>query len=272
MSAWLLVSSRLLRGVRVKLVSIGLLLSAPLLAQAVELVLYTEENPPLNFTRDGQTVGFATDVVQALVERSGDAVRIEMAPWTRGYGLVKQQANVGLFSAARTPEREALLQWVGPLLESHTCFYSHAGSGLKIQTLTDAAHAGQLAVPREWYSHEYLLRQGLSNIFTVTTPEKMMRMFAKRRINLLVASDTGLSALLAQQGMTQAQVERQLCFMQHQPSLAFSLQTDAEVVARWQFNLQALKREGIYTRIYKRWFPGRPLPDSLLKVPPTVIN
>lgn len=233
-------------------------------AAAVELVLYTEENPPLNFTRDGQTVGFATEVVQALIARSGDQVRIEMAPWTRGYTLVKQKANVGLFSTARTAEREDGLRWVGPLIESQTCFYTHADSDLQIRTLADAAAAGQLALPREGYSHEYLARHGLNNIYTVTTPEKMMHMFAQRRINFIAATDISLPALLAQQGMTEAQVERQLCFLRHDPSLAFSLQTDAKLVARWQLNLQALKREGIYTQIYQRWFPGRELPNRLL--------
>jgi polar amino acid transport system substrate-binding protein len=243
----------------------GLLLPC-LSASAVELVLYTEENPPLNFTRDGQTVGFATEVVQALIDRSGDQVRIEMAPWTRGYNLVKQKANVGLFSTARTAEREAQMRWVGPLTESQTCFYSHADAHLTIHSLADAANAGQLALPRESYSHEYLLHHGLSNIFTVTTPEKMMHMFAQRRVNLVAASDIGLPALLAQQGMTREQVQRQLCFLRHDPSLAFSLQTDAQLVARWQSNLQALKREGVYTQIYQRWFPGRALPARLLSV------
>jgi polar amino acid transport system substrate-binding protein len=244
----------------------AVLLLVWLSVSATELVLYTEENPPLNFTRDGQTIGFATEVVQALIVRSGDQVRIEMAPWTRGYNLAKQKANVGLFSAARTPEREALLRWVGPLIESQTCFYSHADAGLHIRSLADVASTGQLALPREWYSHEYLLRHGLSNIFTVTTPDKMMHMFAQRRVNLIVASDIGLPALLAQQGMTEGQVQRQLCFMRHDPSLAFSLQTDAQLVARWQLNLQALKHEGVYTAIYQRWFPGRVLPQRLLSL------
>jgi polar amino acid transport system substrate-binding protein len=251
------------------LLLVGLLLT-PLRLLAADLALYTEENPPLNFTRDGQVVGFAAEVVRALIERSSDRASIEMVPWTRGYGLVKQQANVGLFSTARTPARETLMQWVGPILESHTCVYSHAGAGLKVQSLEDVtavASAGGLVVPREWYSHEYLVQHGVKNIYTVTTPERMMLMFAKQRIALFVASDIGLAALLAQQGMNEAQVEQQLCFEQHDAALAFSLQTDAQLVARWQLNLQALKREGVYSAIYKRWFPTRVPSARLLEVP-----
>lgn len=145
-----------------------------------------------------------------------------MAPWTCGYNQAKSLANVGLFATVRGAAREALFQWVGPLVQSRTCFYSHQDSPLRINSLADAARDGRLAVPRQWYSHEYLSSQGLNNIFTVTSPEKMMTMFQNRRINLLVASDVSLPQMLTQQGMQVNAVKRQLCFMQHQSYLAFS--------------------------------------------------
>lgn len=230
--------------------------------QAADLLLYTEENPPLNYSQDGQPAGFVVEVVRALQARSGDSARIELAPWTRGYAQAKSQANVGLFATARGAAREALFQWVGPLVQSRTCFYSHQDSPLRINSLADAARDGTLALPRQWYSHEYLSSQGLKNIFTVTTPEKMMTMFHSRRINLLVISDVALPQMLALQGMEAGAVKRQLCFMEHQSYLAFSLQTDAAIVRRWQDSLQAMHADGSFARIHQRWFPGRPLPDA----------
>lgn len=243
--------------------ALGLLvacLALPL--QAAELLLYTEENPPLNYSRDGQPAGFVVEVVQALLARSGDHARIELVPWTRGYAQAKIQANVGLFATARNAAREPLFQWVGPLVQSRTCFYSHQDSPLRINSLADAARDGRLAVPRQWYSHEYLASQGLKNIFTVTTPEKMMTMFANRRINLMVASDVALAQTLALQNMGLDQVRRQLCFMEHQSYLAFSQQTDAAIVGRWQASLQAMLADGGFARIHRRWFAERPLPDA----------
>lgn len=231
--------------------------------QAAELLLYTEENPPLNYSQAGQPAGFVVEVVRALQARSGDSARIELAPWTRGYNQAKSLANVGLFATVRGAAREALFQWVGPLVQSRTCFYSHQDSPLRINSLADAARDGRLAVPRQWYSHEYLSSQGLNNIFTVTSPEKMMTMFQNRRINLLVASDVSLPQMLTQQGMQVNAVKRQLCLMQHQSYLAFSLQTDEAIVRRWQDSLQAMHADGSFARIHQRWFPGRPLPDAV---------
>ena len=110
---------------------------------------------------------------------------------------------------------------------------------------------------------QYLSSQGLNNIFTVTTPEKMMTMFQNQRINLLVASDVALPQMLAQHGMEASAVKRQLCFMQNQSYLAFSLQTDEAIVNRWQDSLQTMRADGSFARIHNRWFPGRPLPDAV---------
>ena len=54
-------------------------------AAATELQLYTEENPPLNFSRDGQVDGLSVEVVRELLRRTGDSGTIYMVPWARGY-------------------------------------------------------------------------------------------------------------------------------------------------------------------------------------------
>ena len=71
--------------------------------QAAELLLYTEENPPLNYSQAGQPAGFVVEVVRALQARSGDSARIELAPWTRGYNQAKSLANVGCLPPSVVP-------------------------------------------------------------------------------------------------------------------------------------------------------------------------
>jgi polar amino acid transport system substrate-binding protein len=244
------------------------LLAGP--ASAADLLLYTEENPPLNFSRDGgldaPLDGFASALVQALIVRSKaqDRVQIEMAPWTRGYSKVKQEANVGLFSTVRTPERESLMRWVGPLMQTRSCFYSRKDAGLQVRSLADAEHEEKIAVPRAWSSYEYLSDHGLNNLYGVTTPDKLLPMLMNNRLRLIVSEEISLPRLLVQQNIAESAVEQQFCFMNKQFYLAFSLQTDAAVVTRWQGNLDAMKRDGSFARAYNDWFPNQPLPASLL--------
>ena len=93
-----------------------LLLLQPMVCLA-ELRLLTEQAPPTSFLRDGQPEGYAVEVVRELIRRTGNQARIELMPWTRAYFLAKSEADTGLFSVVRTTEREALFQWVGPILQ-----------------------------------------------------------------------------------------------------------------------------------------------------------
>ncbi len=55
-----------------------------------------------------------------------------------------------MFSTVRTPERETLFRWVGPLVRGQTRFYSLKSSQLQVRDLQEAARVGPIAVPREW--------------------------------------------------------------------------------------------------------------------------
>jgi len=245
---------------------VGLLLCGAVSAKAADLLLYTEENPPLNFSQDGDPSGFSTEVVKAVAALSGDRVQIVFGPWTRGYNKALHDANVGLFSTARIETREHAFQWVGPLMRTLNRIYTLRGAGIQVRNREDAANAGPLALPRQWYTHEYLRSQGFTNLYTVTSPEIMMQMFSNRRVKLLAANDVQLPELLARVGMSEDQLEAQFVFLQHESYLAFSPTTDAKIVRRWQAALDGLKRDGTYAAIYRRWFPGHTVPPRLLEV------
>ena len=230
-----------------------LLISVPNLhLSAEELQLYTEEWPPLNFTRDNQLTGYSVELVQALSQLTGDPVRIESVPWTRGYGLAQQQANTGLFSVGRIAERESLFQWVGPFVSSQNRFYTLKGSPLKINSLADARQH-KLVMPRLWYSVQYLQSQGFDDIYTVTSPEIMMNMFRNGRSDLLAASDVTLPNVLALADLTPADVVPQFSFMEHSSYLVFSPATNPQVALRWQKALEQLRGDGTVARLQSRW-------------------
>ncbi|MDD1724281.1 MAG: transporter substrate-binding domain-containing protein [Methanospirillum sp.] len=87
----------------------------------------TEEYPPLNYVQDNIPAGLSTDL---LIEALG-RMNIELSPdnitvmaWSDGYQKTRSQNNTAIFSTARTPERENLFSWVGPLVEDPMVFYA----------------------------------------------------------------------------------------------------------------------------------------------------
>lgn len=77
--------------------------------------LFTEDSPPGNYLRDGRPTGFAVDIVRSILQRLKQPDTITVVPWSRGYTLAQNSANVGLFSTTRLEQREKMFHWVGPL-------------------------------------------------------------------------------------------------------------------------------------------------------------
>lgn len=231
-----------------------LLIVACATVQASELHLYTEDYRPFSFIEGGKLTGMAVEVVDLLVQRTGQDTRIEVVPWTRGYNKVQSEANTGLFATVRTAQRESLFQWVGPIAVGHTSFYARRNAGLNVKSFKDVERFATLAVPKQWYSYEYLSAQGLKNLFGVATPQHMAKMFKHGRTELLVSSNLALAEMLAQEGMSREDVELQFTFMANHSYIAFSKSTDPQLVQRWQLALDDLTRDGTLERIHQRWF------------------
>jgi len=222
---------------------------------AAELRLYTEDYRPFSYLQDGKPSGMAVAVIEALIRRTGETAHIELVPWTRGYHQVRHQADSALFSTVRTVQREAEFQWVGPIARGHTRFYTFKDAGLRVASLDDVRQLGTLAIPKQWYSYELLREQNLQNLYGVSTPQDMLRMFRHGRVKLLLANTLTLDGMLAEQGMHAGQLQAQFDLMPNDSYIAFSLRTDAARVARWQSALQDMRHDGSLERIYRHWFP-----------------
>ena len=84
-------------------------------APANALTITTEENPPLNFTKDGQVTGISTAVVREMIKRAGLSADIVSLPWAQAYAKAKDDPDTCVYSAVRNTERESLFQWAGPI-------------------------------------------------------------------------------------------------------------------------------------------------------------
>jgi len=230
------------------------------LAQAQPLRLYTEEYPPINFSQDGEAAGLSTEVVREIMRRTGQNVPIRVVPWARGYQQALQRPNTGLFVTMRTEPREPLFKWVGPLTRNITGFYALRSAFISIDSLEQARTFKEIAVPRDWYSHQRLVAEGFSNLNPVTSPTQMVSMLKRGRVKLMVLDNLSLNAMLAQGDIQPDEVQLLFSFMHSDSYIAFSLGTDDALIERWQRELDDMKVDGSFAAIYQKWLPGEPLP------------
>ena len=76
--------------------------------------------------------------MKELLKREKIEFTLEVFPWARGYKMALNEPNTALYSTTRTPERETLFKWVGPLASNDWVMFGKKGTKIKLNNLEDA--------------------------------------------------------------------------------------------------------------------------------------
>lgn len=85
-----------------------------------KILILTDQLFPLNYTAGGTDeepiLGYATQLVQALMEESKLPYNIVLVPWARLVRKMNNTENVMDFSVSRTTQRDPLYHWIGEII------------------------------------------------------------------------------------------------------------------------------------------------------------
>lgn len=234
-----------------------LLLALPLAAPAAPLQLFTEHTPP-DIMRDGERVyGISPDKVKAIMSRAGISYTIEVTAWRRAYELALRLPDACVFSTSRTPEREPLFQWIGPLREVDWTFYGLADAPFRLARLEDAkglrigGYAGDVRA-------QYLQARG----FTVDTAgdnSSNPRKLVGRRIDLWATSVPLANAVLRQEGLA-GKIVPLLTYHTSRAYLACNKAVPDAQIAAMSAAMAEIVKDGTSAAIdrkYANWRPSR---------------
>ena len=226
--------------------------------------LVTEEYPPITFMRDGKPSGFVTDMVREIAARQGIPDNIRLTSWKNGYNMALLHPKVVLFSAERTPEREKLFQWVGPVGKNSAILYAKKGSGIRIGSLEEAKAVGCIATTTNWFTEQHLQREGFGNLRSSPDARDNVRQLMKGEVQLSIFTDITIPEIAKDAGYGMHDLEPVFTVLQTDFYIAISRDTPAGVVREWQSTLDSLKQDGSFEKIYRRYLPDADL-DDLLK-------
>ncbi len=100
------------------------------------LTYMTEEYYPYNFKQDGIVQGISVDILEEVfTDLNTDLSRDQMflSTWEDGYQKTLTIPGYVLFSTARTPEREDLFLWAGPIIRSRNVVFMRAGESVQTE-------------------------------------------------------------------------------------------------------------------------------------------
>lgn len=228
---------------------------------AQPLTIYTEIAPPNQFLDgNGVLTGYYVELVREIQKRTGNADPIQVVPWIRGYNEVLAKPNVLLFSVVRSKERDPLFQWVGPAAESAFSFYVRADSKVVIRHLKDAKKLRLIGVYKEDIRDQFLTRSGFTNLDRSIDMETMVKKLMAGRIDALVGAAEGIPQIAESAGYQAGDIKAVFSFMKVQTYLAFSKGTPSNVVRTWQRSLNAMRQDGTFEAIFRKYYRTGPLP------------
>lgn len=225
----------------------------------------TEDYPPVTFVRDGRPAGFVTDIVREIAARLGVAADIRVTSWKNAYQLAQVNPNVLLFSAERTPEREGLFQWVGPVGTNRAILYAKKGSGIRITTLDDARRVAAIATTTNWFTEQRLKGEGFTNLVSSPQPVTSVRQLMKGEVQLSIFTDITVPAIVEEAGYTLDELQPVFTVGQTDFYIVVSRDTPAALVQAWQAELRRLKADGTFEKIYRRYLPDADLGSLLTR-------
>ncbi|HBZ95663.1 MULTISPECIES: substrate-binding periplasmic protein [unclassified Pseudomonas] len=227
------------------------------LARAEPLVLLTENLPPFNmsvsgnnFARDDNVTGINADILRAVCERAEvDCQMILRFPWRRVYQQTLDDVGYGLFSTARTAERENQFKWVGPLANNEWVLFARGDSDIQLASLDDARRY-RIGGYKDDAKTQFLLDRGFE-VQTALRDNENVHKLAREQIDLWVTSNQAGRYMARQEGMHDLRVVQQL----HTAELylALNLQTPDELVQKLQSALDSLRAEGALKSIEARY-------------------
>ena len=227
--------------------------------------LVTEEYPPVTFLKDGKPSGLVTEMVREIAARQGIQDNIRLTSWKNAYKMARLYPKVVLFSAERTPERESLFQWVGPVGRNSAILYARKGSGVRISSLDEARNVAAIGTTTSWFTEQHLEREGFSNLLSSPDPRANVRQLMNGEVQLSVFTDITIPEIVRQAGYSMTDLEPVFTVGRTYFYIALTRDTPAEVVDAWQSTLDRLKKDGTFERIYRSYLPDAELSDLLIQ-------
>lgn len=243
------------------LVLVGLLLvGSPCIAQHVDSVqVVTELSPPHQTLVAGNVGGYSTQLVTALLEQAGVSANIEIYPWARAYKMALQQPNTLIYNIARTPDRELLFQWIGPVAAYRLGFVKLAHrQDIQLHTVADAQQF-RVAVQRYDVAETFLKANGFGQpdqLLLVSDIMESWQLLLNGKVDLIIDDPMALESMANHFSIKPEYVAFELAIapLAQQTYLAASQATSAELIERLQRAHGHITNSALYQQVMRSEF------------------
>lgn len=222
---------------------LGMVFQANLHAQTVT-VACSDWKP--YFYQNGKTIeGSAYEIATAVMEKTDIPTRYKIQPWKRVYDNGLRKENFMIACLGRTPTRETLFQWIGPVTKGNRyLFYKLKDNPASVKSLGDLK-SYKIAVLRGGHQNDFVNQNGLEkSAQTVAETKQLLRLLLKGRVQFVLNSEEDMIAHVKEQNLTMDQFEEALLAYNVAAYLALNQNTPKEIVEKVRNAYQDVSAQG----------------------------
>jgi polar amino acid transport system substrate-binding protein len=219
------------------------------------LILLTESYPPLTYAEGDTITGYGAEVVAAIQTVLKTNYKPTMINWDKAYQRALNEPNIVIFTMEKTPERDSLFNWIGPLGQNKTHFYVMKESSLAINGLEDAKAIKSIGTVTDWFSEQYLKKQGFSNLSSSVNPEDAVRQLMTKKVDMAVFTDLTCSSIVQNAGFNPADIKPVFELMSTGYYIGISKKTDQATVDAWQQAFKQIEQDDTLAKLKEKWLP-----------------
>jgi polar amino acid transport system substrate-binding protein len=229
---------------------LGLGCAVPPAQSEPRLYLTTELAPPYSVREGERVIGIGADTVREIMGRANIEHTIELLPWKRAYTAALERNDACVFSTTRTPEREPLFKWIGPIGEADWVLMGRADRKLHLNSLEDARNY-RIGTYNGDARDQYLRARGFK-VDPAPNDLLNLRKLMADRIDLWAASIRRGGMTLASMGYAD-KVVPVFVFNRIRVYLACNRAIPDAMSARMETAYDAMARDGTLERILHRY-------------------
>lgn len=197
---------------------------------------------------------FHIELVYEMMEKVGHSTgKILEFPFKRGLSTVQNQPGYALFNVARTPEREKIAKWVGPIIVFKNYFWEARKSPTGVTTMEDA-RALRVTVMRGGDHDQFLTRTGFSDLIRLGAYSQCFQMLLSGRSDLTVSSVIMFKQRANAAGLSFDDFQNTGVIMSEGSGyIMFSKNISDEEIKKWQDALDEVKKTDRFDELAQKY-------------------
>lgn len=220
------------------------------------LVLYTEEQPPMNYIDEkGDVAGRSTAIVKEIMKRQNINAPIHLTNWTTGYNIVLTTPNTAIFSTTLTHQRDSMFKWVGPIATVEYSFFGRDDFPTQISSISDVRKAGPVAVVGNTGRHQTLQSSGVTNLLLCEDDEACVEALLEGKAALWFGTKDMYAQNAKKLSSEMNRIKEVWPFINRGSYIAFNRNTPDSEIEKWQTTLDGMKEDGAFEVIVERYMP-----------------